>query len=194
MSTPTQPPHQLPDVEGRPPEDRRHRNRRRWLTAVVILLLVGIPAGYLAVSAEQSRQSGRDKEAESMATGLQPIRPARMKRDIYDVPISAGATGVRYYETSNWKSSRLYAQFDLTSGRLDTFLMEMGTDRSALKDGAITIPARDRNVVGWNFDIPGHDWAGLVHKQKAPLPSQDVVVDLTDPGFPRVFVVSTTTP
>jgi hypothetical protein len=179
---------------GKPPEDRRSRNRRRWLTAIMIVLLVGVPAGYLVVSAEQSRASGRDKEAESSATGLQDVRPSRMKRNIYDVPVPGSATGVSYYETSNWKTSRLYAEFDVSSGWLDVFLTEMGTSRSELKDGSIPIPQRDRKVVGWNFDIPGHDWAGLKHKQKEPLPSQDIVVDLTDPAFARVYVVSSTTP
>ncbi|MFJ2443665.1 MULTISPECIES: hypothetical protein [unclassified Streptomyces] len=179
---------------GPPPEARRHRNRRRWLTAIVIVLLIGIPAGYLVISAGQSRESGRDKEAESSATGLQQVRPSRMKRNIFEVPIPLGATGVRYYETSNWRTSRLYVQFDVTSGRLDTFLTELGTTRSALRAGSITITPRDRSAVGWNFDLPGHDWAGVSHRQKSPRPSQDIVVDLTDPGFPRVFVVSTTTP
>ncbi|MFC9650475.1 MULTISPECIES: hypothetical protein [unclassified Streptomyces] len=182
------------DESGKPPEDRGHRNRRRWLTAIVIVLLIGIPAGYLVISAGQSRESGRNKEAESSATGLQPLRPSKMKRRVFEVPIPLGATRVRYFETSNWKTSRLYVQFDVTSGRLDTFLTEMGTSRSALKDDAITITPRDRRTVGWNFDIPGHDWAGTSHQQKGPRPSQDVVVDLTEPGFPRVYVVSTTTP
>ena len=39
--------------------------RRRWITAVIIVLLIGVPAGYLAISAEQSRTSGRDKETEA---------------------------------------------------------------------------------------------------------------------------------
>jgi hypothetical protein len=193
MTKPGQPPSPAaPKVK--PPEDRRHRNRRRWVTAIVIMLLVGVPAGYLVVAAEQSRDSGRGKEVESLATGLQLLRPSKMKRNIYNVPIPGGATSVSYYETSNWKSSRLYAQFDVTSGRLDTFLTEMGTNRAALKEGAITITPRDRHTVGWNFSVPGHEWAGTSHRAKDPLPSQNVVVDLTDPAFPRVFVVSTTTP
>ncbi|MGW2257172.1 hypothetical protein ACWEJP_01070 [Streptomyces sp. NPDC004749] len=179
---------------GRPPEDRRHRNRRRWLTAIVIVLLIGIPAGYLVISAEQSRDSGRDKQVESSATGLQPTRPSRMKQRVFEVPIPHGATRVRYFETSNWKTSRLYVQFDVTSARLDGFLSELGTSRSALEDGSVTITPRDRRTVGWNFDLPGHHWAGVRHVQQDPRPSQDVVVDLTDPGFPRVYVVSTTTP
>ncbi|MFF5563821.1 hypothetical protein ACFY7Z_17240 [Streptomyces sp. NPDC012623] len=183
-----------PGSGGRPPEDRQHRNRRRWLTAVVIVLLIGIPAGYLLISAGQSRDSGRDKEMESSATGLQQLRPSKMKRRVFEVPVPDGATDVRYFETSNWRTSRLYVQFDVTSGRLDTFLTELGTTRSALKAGSLNITPRDRDVVGWNFHIPGHDWAGLSHRQEGPRPSQDIVVDLTDPGFPRVFVVSSTTP
>ncbi|MEU3183584.1 hypothetical protein ABZ707_05120 [Streptomyces sp. NPDC006923] len=189
--------HPMPPAteEGvKPPEDRGHRIRRRWLTAIVIVLLIGIPAGYLVISAEQSRDSGRNKEAEASATHLQRLRPSKMKLRIFEVPVPVGATRVRYYETSNWKSSRLYVQFDVTSGRLDTFLTELGTTRSALKDGAITITPRDRRTVGWNFDIPGHDWVGTSHRQQDPRPSQDIVVDLTEPGFPRVYVVSTTTP
>ncbi|MFJ7995692.1 hypothetical protein ACIQ7D_00700 [Streptomyces sp. NPDC096310] len=181
-------------IGTKPPEDRRHRNRRRWLTAIVIVLLIGVPAGYLAISAGQSRDSGRNKEIESSATGLQELRPSKMKRRVFEVPIPPGASGVRYFETSNWKTSRLYVQFDVTSGRLDAFLTEMGTSRSALKDGAITITPRDRRTVGWDFDLPGHDLAGTHHSRQSPRPSQDVVVDLTDPGFPRVYVVSTTTP
>lgn len=183
-----------PGPGGGPAEDRRHRNRRRWLTAIVIVLLIGIPAGYLVISAAQSRDSGRDKEVESSATGLQHLRPSKMKRRVFEVPVPVGATDVRYYETSNWRTSRLYVQFDVTSGRLDTFLTELGTNRSALRPGALTIPPRDRAAVGWNFDIPGHAWAGTSHHQPSPRPSQDIIVDLTDPGFPRVFVVSTTTP
>ncbi|MEV7084764.1 hypothetical protein AB0O07_02475 [Streptomyces sp. NPDC093085] len=179
---------------ARPPEDRRHRNRRRWLTAIVIVLLIGIPAGYLVVSAEQSRDSGRNKEIESAATGLQDLRPSKMKRRVFEVPVPPGATRVRYFETSNWKTSRLYVQFDVTSGRLDAFLTDLGTSRSALVDGSLPITPRDRQTVGWDFDQPGHHLAGVQHRQPGPRPSQDVVVDLTDPGFPRVYVVSTTTP
>ncbi|MFJ2171718.1 hypothetical protein ACIOHE_02230 [Streptomyces sp. NPDC087851] len=189
-----QDPEEAAVIGAKPPEDRRHRNRRRWLTAIVIVLLIGIPAGYLAISAGQSRDSGRNKEIESSATGLQDMRPSKMKRRVFEVPIPPGSSRIRYYETSNWKTSRLYVQFDVTSGRLDAFLTEMGTSRSALKDGEITISPRDRHTVGWDFDLPGHDLAGLHHRQKSPRPSQDVVVDLTDPGFPRVYVVSTTTP
>jgi hypothetical protein len=180
--------------DARPPETRAHRISRRALTLVVILLLIGIPAAVLVVAAQKSHESGRKSAKEALATGLQKGRPPAVKKRIYDVPVPAGATHVRYYETSNWKDSRLYTQFDVTSGRLDTFLTQLGAGRAGLRPGAVTIPERDQHVVGWKFAIPGHQWAGLSYKQKSPLPSVNVVADLSDPASPRVYVVSTATP
>ncbi|WP_330172815.1 hypothetical protein OG875_03975 [Streptomyces sp. NBC_01498] len=188
-------PHQAksPEDTAKPPEDHRHMVRRRWLTAIVIVLLIGVPAGYLVISAGQSRRSGLDKELESSATGLTDAVPSRMKQRVFEVPIPARATNVRYYETSNWKSSRLYVQFTVTSGRLDTFLTELGTHRDALKEGNVTIAPRDSRTVGWDF-VPTRVWSGITHRQKDPLPTQDITVDLSDPAMPRVYLVSTTTP
>ncbi|MFD3521160.1 hypothetical protein [Streptomyces sp. NPDC058653] len=186
-------PHQSKSPDEKPPENHSHMVRRRWLTAIVIVLLIGVPAGYLMVSAGQSRRSGLDKELESSATGLTDDVPSRMKQRVFEVPIPARATNVRYYETSNWKSSRLYVQFNVTSGRLDTFLTELGTHRSALKEGHVSIAPRDSRTVGWNF-VPTRVWSGTTHKQKDPRPTQDITVDLSDPAMPRVYVVSTTTP
>jgi hypothetical protein len=183
-----------PPDGGKPPETRGHRIRRRALTLSVILLLIGVPTVYLGISAVQSRAGSMRQVAEARASGLQAVRPTALKRRIYRVPIPAGATRVRYYETSNWRTSRLYVQFDVTAGRLDTFLANMGTSRAALRPGYISIPEHDRKVVGWDFGIPGHDWAGLAHDERVPLPTQDVVVDLSDPAFARVYVVSATTP
>lgn len=176
------------------PEGRRHMLVRRWLTAITIVLLVGIPAGYLVISAEQSRASGRDKEAESSATGLRDKWPSLMKRRIFEVPIPAGSWRVGYYETSNWKTSRLYVQFRTTPGGLDTFLKGVGTSRDALRDGKVTISDRDSEVVGWNFGLEGRAWAGTTHPNKDPRPTQDITVDLTEPAKPWVYVVSTATP
>ncbi|MFD9970722.1 hypothetical protein ACFWYA_21720 [Streptomyces sp. NPDC059011] len=166
---------------------------RRVLTAVVIVLLIGIPAGYLVISAEQSRDSGRDKEAESSATGLRESWPSKMKRRVFEVPIPARSTEVAYYETSNWKSSRLYVKFRTTAGGLDAFLNDVGTSRARLRTGEVTIGARDADTVGWVFR-PEAAWAGTAHKQRDPRPNQDIAVDLTDPSAPMVFVVSTATP
>ncbi len=188
-------PHQSPppDEGFRPPEDRRHMIRRRWLTAIIIVLLVGVPAGYLVVSAEQSRDSGRDKEAESSARGLRETWPSQTKRRIFEVPIPPKSTDVAYYETSNWKTSRLYVQFRTTSAGLDLFLEEVGTSRGALKDGEIAIGERDAATVGWDFAAE-RDWFGTSHAQKDPRPSQDITVDMTDTDRPKVYVVSTATP
>ncbi|MFD9034806.1 hypothetical protein ACFVZW_27260 [Streptomyces sp. NPDC059567] len=182
-----------PEQETKLPEDRRHMIRRRWLTAIIIVLLVGIPAGYLVISAGQSRDSGRDKERESSATGLVDNWPSLMKRRVFEVPIPAGSTGVAYYETSNWKTSRLYVQFTTNAGRLDTFLNDVGSSRSELVPGKVTIGDRDAAIVGWDFTTD-QDWSGTTVRKDKPRPSQDITVDLTDPAAPKVFVVSATTP
>ncbi|NUL32582.1 hypothetical protein HRW09_24210 [Streptomyces lunaelactis] len=183
-----------PDESVRPPESRRHMLFRRWLTAITIVLLVGIPAGYLVISAEQSRDSGRDKEAESSATGLQETWPSQMKRRVFEVPIPPKSTNVAYYETSNWKTSRLFVQFRTTSAGLDRFLEGVGTSRAQLEDGEVTISTRDADTVGWDFGAGPGDWAGVSHAQKDPRPSQDITVNLADEARPVVFVVSTATP
>ncbi|MFE5794156.1 hypothetical protein ACFQ8C_16470 [Streptomyces sp. NPDC056503] len=194
---PASPPEErLPEehpAERRMPEDRGHMLRRRWLTAVIIVLLVGIPAGYLVISAGQSRESGIDKERESSAAGLQDNWPSLMKRRVFEVPVPAGASGVAYYETSNWKTSRLYVQFTTTATGLDTFLAESGTGRSTLTPGLVTVSDRDTDIVGWTFP-DGLSWSGTTVDREDPRPSTDITVDLTDPAFPRVFAVSTTSP
>ncbi|MFE9042648.1 hypothetical protein ACFYOG_17275 [Streptomyces sp. NPDC007818] len=177
----------------RMPEDRGRMIRRRWLTAIIIVLLVGIPAGYLVISAGQSRDSGIDKERESSVVGLQDNWPSLMKRRVFEVPVPAGASGVAYYETSNWRTSRLYVQFTTTATGLDTFLAGSGTSRSALTPGRTSVSGRDADIVGWTFD-PGLTWAGTTVTREEPRPATDITVDLTDPAFPRVFVVSTTSP
>ncbi|WP_306325662.1 hypothetical protein [Streptomyces venezuelae] len=182
-----------PEPQGKLPEDRRHMIRRRWLTAVIIVLLVGIPAGYLVISAGQSRDSGRDKERESSAVGLQANWPSLMKRRVFEVPVPAGAWDVAYYETSNWKTSRLYVQFTTTATGLDTFLAESGTSRAALTSGRITVAERDADIAGWKF-TEGMNWSGTTVKREDPRPATDITVDLTEPAFPRVYAVSTTSP
>ncbi|MER8230921.1 hypothetical protein ACIRQY_00260 [Streptomyces sp. NPDC101490] len=187
QSTPPRPPRE------RMPEDRRHMIRRRWLTAVIIVLLVGIPAGYLVISAGQSRDSGRDKERESSVTGLQENWPSQMKRRVFEVPVPSGAWGVAYYETSNWKTSRLYVEFRTTAYGLDAFLAESGTSRAALTPGRITVGEREAEIAGWSF-AEGMDWAGTTVTREEPRPTTHITVDLTDPAFPRVYAVSSTNP
>ncbi|GHE99050.1 hypothetical protein GCM10018785_73620 [Streptomyces longispororuber] len=200
MTVPRQP--SPPDVPGpagpgaperRRPEDRRHMIRRRWLTATIIVLLIGVPAGYLLISANQSRDSGRDKEKKYSATGLTAGWPSKVQRRLYDVPVPPYSAEVAYYETNNWRTSRLYVQFLTSNEGLETFLEETGTSARRLKKDDITISKRDQKVVGWEFTGPG-PWSGITHDQDDPAPTQDIVVNRANPDHPMVYVVSRTTP
>ncbi|KAB1979134.1 MULTISPECIES: sugar kinase [Streptomyces] len=182
-----------PDEPKRAPEDPRHRFRRRALTLLIIVLLIGVPAGYLVISADQSRNSGKDKEEKYSATGLTEGWPSRVQRRLYQVPVPADSTDLAYYETNNWKTSRLYVQFRTTQGGLDWFLRTVGTDRTALKKDRITVSDRDQKVVGWEFTGPG-PWWGLAHEQKDPAPTQDIVVNGSESAHPMVYLVSRTIP
>jgi hypothetical protein len=188
-------PHQAPSTNGSPPsaEDRRHKIRRRALTLLIIVLLIGVPAAYLAISASQSRSSGKDKEARYSQTGLTRDWPSKVQRRLYQVPMPHPSYRVAYYETNNWKTSRFYVQFQTSRANLDLFLRDMGVSSSALKKGDITISARDQKITGWRF-TGVHPWYGLAHKQKNPKPTQDVVVSLVDPNNPFIYVVSRTVP
>ncbi|MER5547696.1 sugar kinase [Streptomyces sp. NPDC001118] len=188
-------PHQggPPDEPRRPAEDGRHKARRRALTLLIIVLLIGVPAGYLVISANQSRNSGKDKEAKYSATGLTAGWPSTVQRRLYQVTVPHPADHVAYYETNNWKTSRLYVQFSTNDAGLDSFLQTMGARRDQLKKDDIAIGARDQKVSGWHFNGPG-PWWGLTHAQKNPAPTQDVVVNRSDPDNPMVYVVSRTVP
>ncbi|MFI5806256.1 hypothetical protein [Streptomyces sp. NPDC051561] len=178
---------------NRPPETRRHMIVRRTLTLVVIVLLIGVPAGYLLISAEQSRDSGRNKEAEASAAGLTVGWPSQVQRRIYHLPIPLMAQNLAYYETNNWKTSRMYVRFATTPADLDTFLRDVGTSTAALKDGDITIHERDQRTVNWHFS-PHLKWSGLTYQQKEPLPTLNITVDRTVPERPWVYAVSTASP
>jgi len=181
------------DEPGRSAEDRRHKIRRRALTLLIIGLLIGVPAGYLVISAAQSRDSGKDKEAKYAATGLTKGWPSKVQRRLYQVPMPHPSGKVASYETNNWKTSRLYVQFQTPVRNLDVFLHDMGVSRADLKRDDITISARDQKITGWKFTRPG-PWYGLSHEQKNPKPTQDVVVNLSDPHNPFFYVVSRTVP
>ncbi|MFI2410913.1 sugar kinase [Streptomyces sp. NPDC018947] len=185
-------PQEPPLDPGPPAEDRRHMIRRRTLTLLIIVLLIGVPAGYLVISANQSRDSGKVKEAKYSATGLTEGWPSKLQRRLYEVPVPMPSKEVAYYETNNWKTSRLYVQFETTSAGLDAFLAGIGATRNDLERDE-TISDRDQHITGWNFDGPGPFW-GLVRKQAAPAPTRDVLVDLAEPDRPMVYVVSRTVP
>lgn len=182
-----------PDEPPRPSEDRGHMIRRRALTLLIIVLLIGVPAGYLVISADQSRDSGKDKEEKYSATGLTPGWPSRVQRRLYRVPIPGGSAAVAYYETNNWKTSRLYVQFLTDDEGLEKFFRAVGADADALKKDDIVIGARDRRVVGWEFTGAG-PWSGLSNDRKNPAPTHHIVVNRSTPGRPMVYVVSRTTP
>ncbi|MFE9259055.1 hypothetical protein [Streptomyces sp. NPDC006879] len=176
-----------------PAQARRRVVRRRWLTAVIIVLLIGVPAGYLAVSAEQSRASGRDKARKAAADGLTEGWPSRVQRSIYEVSVPRWSSNVAYYETNNWRTSRLYVSFETIPSELDWFLQKIGTSRAALKPGEVSIGTRDQDVADWTFG-PERTWVGITLDKPERRPTQHITVDTTDPQRPRVFVVSTATP
>lgn len=167
--------------------------RRRALTLLTIVLLIGVPAGYLVISANQSRDSGKRKEEKWSATGLTAGWPSLVQRRLYQVPVPPYSRDVAYYETNNWKTSRLYTQFLTSNEGLERFLNETGTGLTALKRDDIAIGPRDQQVIGWNFQGPG-PWYGLVDKRKNPAPTHDIVVNRSDPAHPMVYVVSRTVP
>ncbi|MFF4424065.1 hypothetical protein ACFY04_25335 [Streptomyces sp. NPDC001549] len=196
MNPPTLP-HQAsaPDSESTPAptaEDRRHVVKRRWITAIIILLLVGVPAGYLAISTQQSRESGRDKAAKVGASKVRPGWPSKVQRSIYEVPVPDKAWRVGFLETNNWRTSRLYVQFAVTPPELDGFLSSLGISREDLTPG-VSVSAHDTSIAGWHWK-PQTPWLGTTLEQDDPRPTRDITVDLTDPKVSKVYVVSSTTP
>ncbi|MCQ8192548.1 hypothetical protein [Streptomyces rugosispiralis] len=170
------------------------RTPRRWLKIVVVFLLIAIPAGYLVISAIQSRNGGEDKAEAASAKGLSAGYPSRVQRRIYDVPVPPYSKKVAYYETNSWKVSSLYVQFVTDRDGLDSFLHKLGTGRSALAEDEVTITKEQAEKVGWQVGAPGHDWAGMVIKQKDPQPKLRITVKFDNPTHPKVYVVSTVTP
>ncbi|MCX5203262.1 sugar kinase [Streptomyces sp. NBC_00237] len=179
--------------KNKPPETRLHMIVRRSLTLAIIVLLIGIPAGYLLVSAEQSREGGVNKEREAANAGLTVGFPSQVQRRIYHLPIPLMAQNLAYYETNNWKTSRMHVRFATTPADLDVFLKSIGTSTAALKQGEVTIRPHDQATVGWVF-TPHRKWSGLTYAQKDPLPTVDITVDRTVPQRPWVYAVSTASP
>ncbi|WP_394429172.1 sugar kinase [Streptomyces sp. SGAir0957] len=189
-------PRQPPSPDEEPPRQgpgRRRVIRRRALTLLTIVLLIGIPAGYLVISANQSRDSGKDKEAKYSATGLTIGWPSKVQRRLYEIPIPAHSRAVAYYETNNYKVSRLYAQFLTDGDGLEEFLGDIDSSPDDLTQDDLAINERDRSVAGWEFTGPG-PWYGLTHTQKDPSPTQSVVVNRSNADHAMVYVVSTTHP
>ncbi|MFG2223254.1 hypothetical protein [Streptomyces sp. NPDC048644] len=175
-----------------PADAPRVKRRRPWLSALVIFLLIAIPAGYIVISAKQSRDSGVVKEAEAAATGLINSFPSQVQQRIYDVPVPLGSTPVYYYETNSWQTSSLFVQFRTNEVGLNRYLDDIGADADDLKKGAITITPQQAAQVGWDFTGDGK-FAGLRQHGKKPHPSQRITVSFDEPGHPVVHTVSTIT-
>ncbi|MEV6006392.1 hypothetical protein AB0M29_06260 [Streptomyces sp. NPDC051976] len=166
------------------------RNPPRWVRWTVLPLLVLVPIGYVIISAEQSRDSGETKQEEAAVTRLTMETPSSLQQRIYQVPFPVGVTGAGYLETNSWDTSKLYVQFTTTSGGLDTFLAQIGTSRVALTAGKSAITTAQTTAAGWAFP-DGHDWHGTTLHQAGDKPDHDIVVDLSTPDTPTVYVVST---
>lgn len=195
-AAPSQTGQQAPPVPEAPlpPPGPPHRPRHRVLTLIIVVLLIAVPAGYLVLSAYQSRDSGEDKQRTAAASGITYSSPSKVQQNIYDVPIPVDAERVGFYETNSWDTSTLYAQFRTGEQRLDEFLQTIGTDRSALQDGRVTISDQRADTVGWQLNQPGHSYWGTHHEQSGRQPDLDITVDTTHKGQPQVYVVSTAKP
>ena len=163
---------------------------RRFVTAVIVVLLIAIPAGYLALSGFQSRDSGKDKQQTASATSLVWEWPSKVTRRIYEVPIPSRSTYVAYFETNTWQKSSLYAQFRTSPEKLDAFLEGIGSSRAELV-GESAISASQADIVGWDFRQPGREYVGSSVRTPGNRPDLAVTIDLTRPERPHVYVVST---
>jgi hypothetical protein len=162
-----------------------------WVRWVVLPLLVLVPIGYLLISAEQSRDSGEDKQQEAAATVLTHHSwPTKVQRRIYQVPIPVGSTNVGYLETNSWKTSSLYVQFATSPGGLDSFLAQIHTSRAALRQGYFPVGAAQARRAGWAWRAD-RVWAGARLTQHGDRPDHSIVVNLNNPDRPYIYLVST---
>lgn len=166
------------------------RKPPRWIQWTVMPLLILVPIGYVLISAAQSHDGGEVKRQQAAAHSVTPLWPTKVQRRIYEVPIPSGSTQLGYLETNSWAKSSFYVEFRTSAGGLDTFLAQIGTSRAALKDGSIPITAKQQRRMHWVFG-PGHVWAGTTLTQHGDKPDHRIVVSLTNPDRPKVFVVST---
>jgi hypothetical protein len=175
-----------------PPAQRPpHRPKHRVLTLFVVVLLIAIPAGYLVQSAFVSRESGENKQRDAALTDLHYEWPSTVQRRVYEVPIPDGSSYVAYYEANSWETSTLHVQFRTSPKQLGRFLRDIGTERSALRKGRVTVSEDQAAEVGWRLRDDGRSYAGLVHRQPEPAPDLAVTVDTTPEDRLRVYVVST---
>ncbi|MBZ6472709.1 hypothetical protein [Streptomyces griseocarneus] len=186
-------PPEHPETDGATTDAGAGPARRRWLKPLIVFLLIAIPAGYLYISAMQSRGGGESKKEQAAATGLEEGWPTRLQRRLYEVSVPPYAEHVAHFETNAWKASSLYLQFTTTREKFDAWLDDYAGSDAELKDGEVTIDEDEADVVGWKF-ADGHHWAGTVREQERPKPNLEITANLDNPDFPQVYVVSTTTP
>jgi hypothetical protein len=179
------------DAAARFPLRPPHLPRHRLLVLLIVVLLIAVPAGYLVMSAFQSRASGKHAQQRAAISDLTWEWPSQVKRRIYDVPVPVHSSYVAYYETNSLHTSRLYVQFRTSQKRLGNFLRHVGVDRSQLRDGKVTISAARAADVGWDLRDPAHTYAGLSRPKPGAAPDLSVTVDTTPDERPRVYVVST---
>jgi hypothetical protein len=179
------------DAAARFPLRPPHLPRHRLLVLLIVVLLIALPAGYLVLSAFQSRAGGRSSQQRAAVSDLTWEWPSKVKRRIYDVPIPVHASYVAYYETNSLHTSRLYVQFRTSDKRLGNFLRHVGLERSDLHDGKVTISAARADDVGWDLRDPAHTYAGVARPEPGAKPDLSITVDTTPQERPRVFVVST---
>ncbi|MFI9719826.1 hypothetical protein ACIHFE_09255 [Streptomyces sp. NPDC052396] len=185
-------PAELPDApesSGQAPRPRE----RRWIKALAVFLLIAIPAGYLYISAMQSRAGNGDAQEQASVDGLEDGWPSRLQRRLYEVTVPPYAEDVAHFETNSWKSSSLFLQFTTTHDKFEQWLNDRGMHLSELENGDVTIDQDEAGLVGWNFGGK-HHWAGTVQEQDKPRPTLEITANLDNPDYPRVFVVSTTSP
>ena len=131
--------------------------RRRALTLLIIVLLIGVPAGYLVISANQSRDSGKDKEDEVL--GDRPHRGlalARSSAASTRCPSrQAQPTGSRTTRRTTGRPAGCTSSSAPTRRASTSSSRTSASSRDALKKDDVTISARDQKVVGWEFTGPG---------------------------------------
>lgn len=81
-------------------------------------------------------------------------------------------------------------QFRTNEWGLEHYLAAVGTSTEALKKDRTTIPPGQAAKVGWNLGGDG-PWAGTTTADRAPHPSQRIMVSYDEPGHPVVYTVST---
>ena len=140
--------------------------------ALIVFLLIAIPAGYIVISAEQSRDSGEGKEAEAAATGLTNAFPSKVQQRIYNVPVPIGSTPVYYYETNSWQTSSLFVQFRTNKWGLEHYLNGRRHQHRRPQEEPEDHPPGQAAKVGWDLsiDVP---WAGTTTtgRDAAPVPA-----------------------